>query len=89
MSKTILIVDDSLYMRSLIKDALTGEGYEVVGEAGDVSAEHLEGGFGGQRLFDHRESVLLLGSFHAETTQRAIRRIRVGWIVVTGVQRDG
>ncbi len=35
MSKTILIVDDSVYMRTLIKDALVNEGYEIVGEAGD------------------------------------------------------
>jgi len=33
MSKRILIVDDSMYMRTLIKDAMTNEGYEVVGEA--------------------------------------------------------
>ncbi|MDH5366259.1 MAG: response regulator [Cyclobacteriaceae bacterium] len=33
MSKKVLIVDDSLYMRTLIKDALTEEGYEIVGEA--------------------------------------------------------
>jgi two-component system chemotaxis response regulator CheY len=33
MSKTVLIVDDSLYMRTIIKDALTGAGYQVVGEA--------------------------------------------------------
>jgi two-component system chemotaxis response regulator CheY len=33
MSKKILVVDDSLYMRTLIKDALTGVGYEVVGMA--------------------------------------------------------
>ena len=29
----VLIVDDSLYMRARIKDALTGAGYQVVGEA--------------------------------------------------------
>ena len=34
MSK-ILIVDDSIYMRSLIKTALTDEGHEIVGEAAD------------------------------------------------------
>ena len=28
-----MVVDDSLYMRTLIKDALTGAGYEVVGMA--------------------------------------------------------
>lgn len=28
-----MIVDDSIYMRSLIKSALTGAGYQVVGEA--------------------------------------------------------
>ncbi len=33
MSKSVLIVDDSIYMRSLIKSALTGAGYNVVGEA--------------------------------------------------------
>ncbi len=33
MSKRVLIVDDSLYMRTLIKDALSGAGYEVVGQA--------------------------------------------------------
>lgn len=33
MAKKVLIVDDSIYMRSLIKNALTEQGYEVVGEA--------------------------------------------------------
>lgn len=33
MSKKVLIVDDSMYMRTLIKDTLTGEGFEIVGEA--------------------------------------------------------
>ena len=33
MSKEVLIVDDSIYMRSLIKTALSGGGYDVVGEA--------------------------------------------------------
>lgn len=33
MSKKVLIVDDSLYMRTVIKDALTKAGYEVVGQA--------------------------------------------------------
>ena len=33
MAKKVLIVDDSIYMRSLIKNALTEEGFEVVGEA--------------------------------------------------------
>lgn len=35
MRKRILIVDDSAYMRSIIKSALIEEGYEVVGEAED------------------------------------------------------
>lgn len=33
MSKNVLIVDDSLYMRTLIKDALKEGGYSIVGEA--------------------------------------------------------
>jgi len=33
MGKRVLVVDDSMYMRTLIKDALTNEGYEIVGEA--------------------------------------------------------
>ena len=33
MGKKVLIVDDSLYMRTLIKDALEEGGYEVVGQA--------------------------------------------------------
>lgn len=35
MSKSVLIVDDSIYMRTLIKDALSGKGFEVVDEAAD------------------------------------------------------
>ncbi len=35
MGKKVLIVDDSAYMRSVIKTALVKEGYEIVGEAGD------------------------------------------------------
>jgi len=33
MGKSVLIVDDSLYMRTLIKDALEGAGFTVVGQA--------------------------------------------------------
>jgi len=33
MAKSVLIVDDSLYMRTLIKDALESGGYSVVGQA--------------------------------------------------------
>lgn len=33
MSKRILIVDDAAFMRMMIKDILTKNGYEVVGEA--------------------------------------------------------
>lgn len=35
MSKKVLIVDDSIYMRSLIRSALEEAGLEVVGEAKD------------------------------------------------------
>ena len=33
MPKTVLVVDDSLYMRTVIKDALESGDYQVVGEA--------------------------------------------------------
>lgn len=33
MSKKVLIVDDSLYMRTLIKDALEEGGFEIIGQA--------------------------------------------------------
>ena len=33
MSKTVLIVDDSLYMRTMIKDSLESAGYKVIGQA--------------------------------------------------------
>jgi two-component system, chemotaxis family, chemotaxis protein CheY len=33
MSKKVLIVDDSLYMRALIKSALEKAGYAIIGEA--------------------------------------------------------
>ncbi|MGK7396594.1 MAG: response regulator [Candidatus Cyclobacteriaceae bacterium M3_2C_046] len=33
MSKKVLIVDDSLYMRTVIKDVLVTAGYDVVGQA--------------------------------------------------------
>ncbi len=35
MSNSVLVIDDSIYMRSLIKDALSGKGFEIVGEAAD------------------------------------------------------
>jgi len=38
MTKKVLIVDDSLYMRTLIKDALSGSGYEIVGVAANGEA---------------------------------------------------
>lgn len=33
MNKKVLIVDDSLYMRTIIKDTLSDAGYEIVGQA--------------------------------------------------------
>jgi two-component system, chemotaxis family, chemotaxis protein CheY len=33
MSKNVLIVDDSLYMRTVIKDALEQGGFQVIGQA--------------------------------------------------------
>jgi two-component system chemotaxis response regulator CheY len=35
MEKRVLIVDDSLYMRTIIKDALSEVGFEIVGQAAD------------------------------------------------------
>ena len=43
MSKTVLIVDDSIYMRMLIKQAVEKIGYTVVAEAANgASAIELE-----------------------------------------------
>ena len=41
MGKRVLIVDDSMYIRKLIKDTLESAGYNVVGEAenGEVAIE--------------------------------------------------
>lgn len=33
MGKKVLIVDDAAFMRMMLKDILTKNGYEVVGEA--------------------------------------------------------
>ncbi|MGZ3900434.1 MAG: response regulator [Bacteroidia bacterium] len=35
MSKKVLIVDDSLYMRTMINEALKNAGYEIIGQAGN------------------------------------------------------
>ena len=35
LMKTVVVVDDSVFTRGLIKMALKKEGYEVIGEAGD------------------------------------------------------
>jgi len=32
--KKIIVVDDSLYMRTIIKDALTSANFDIIGEAG-------------------------------------------------------
>ena len=40
MAKRVLIVDDAIFMRNMIKDIFSGSGFEVVGEA----ANGLEGG---------------------------------------------
>ena len=41
MTKTVLIVDDSMLMRKMIRDALEADGWTVVGEAAD-GAEAVE-----------------------------------------------
>ncbi len=38
MPKKVLVVDDSLYMRALIKDTLTEAGYDIIGTAADGEA---------------------------------------------------
>ncbi|MBO8159360.1 response regulator [Thermosyntropha sp.] len=44
MGKKVLIVDDAAFMRMMIKDILTKNGYEVVGEAenGQVAVEKYQ-----------------------------------------------
>lgn len=38
MRKKVLVVDDSLYMRAVIKDTLTEAGYEIIGMADNGEA---------------------------------------------------
>ena len=38
MPKKVLIVDDSLYMRTVIKDALSNAGFDIVGQAANGEA---------------------------------------------------
>ena len=33
MAKRVLIVDDAIFMRNMIKDIFSGSGFQVVGEA--------------------------------------------------------
>ena len=33
MGKSVLVIDDSMYMRTLIKDALEEAGYNIIGQA--------------------------------------------------------
>jgi two-component system chemotaxis response regulator CheY len=35
MATTVMIVDDSLFMRKMLRDILEGEGYEIAAEASD------------------------------------------------------
>lgn len=35
MATTVMIVDDSLFMRKMLRDILTEEGYQVIAEASD------------------------------------------------------
>lgn len=44
MGQTVLIVDDAAFMRMMIKDILTRNGYEVVGEAenGEIAIEKFK-----------------------------------------------
>jgi two-component system, chemotaxis family, chemotaxis protein CheY len=35
MATTVMIVDDSLFMRKMLRDLLESEGYQVIGEASD------------------------------------------------------
>jgi len=35
MAKRVLIVDDAVYMRNMIREILSGAGFDVVGEAGN------------------------------------------------------
>ena len=38
MALSVMIVDDALFMRNMLKDIFTRAGYDVVGEAGDGEA---------------------------------------------------
>ena len=41
MAKSILICDDAAFMRMMIKDILTKNGYAIAGEAENLSLIHI------------------------------------------------
>ena len=66
MGKQVLIVDDASFMRMMIKDILTKNGYEVVGEAenGNKALEkykEYQGSFGNRlrNSIDWKEGCFL------------------------------
>ena len=44
MAKNILICDDAAFMRMMIKDILTKNGYNIVGEAENGASESIQSG---------------------------------------------
>ena len=64
MAKNILICDDAAFMRMMIKDILSKNGYDVAGEAENGA----EGKFGLDIIHPHRssgsEGTSRMGTFH-------------------------
>lgn len=53
MSKTVMIVDDSLFMRNVMRSVLNAKGFEVVAEAGSgIEAMRI--------LHDRKPAIILL-----------------------------
>jgi len=54
MKKKILLADDSVFVRRLLADILTGEGYQIIGEVGN-GADAVRG------YLDWRPDLVLMG----------------------------
>ena len=82
MAKKVLIVDDAIFMRNMIKDIFAGSGFEVVGEA--TNGPEASPGLRLPPPASGRRGRPTLQMVHATTSHRArVRFPPTGWRVCT------